>query len=62
MLIPKIKEFREQRNLSSEYVAIQLEISTKEYEKIENGYVNLKLSKLDQLVKIIGTKKSELFL
>ncbi|TRX15967.1 helix-turn-helix domain-containing protein [Flavobacterium franklandianum] len=55
-----IKEIREQKDLSAEYVAIQLEISKNEYDKIESGLVNLKLSKLDRLVKIIGVKMSDL--
>lgn len=57
----KIKEIREQSNLSKEYVAIQMELSINDYNKIEKGKVNLKLSKLDRLVKILGTKKSEIF-
>ena len=57
----KIKEYRLQNNHSPEYVAIQMEISIKNYEKIEKGMVDLKLSKLDRLVKIIGIKKSQVF-
>ncbi len=57
----KIREIREQRKLSKEYVSIQLEISVNDYNKIEKGKVDLKLSKLDKLVKILGTKKSEIF-
>lgn len=57
----KIKEIREQSNLSKEYVAIQMEITISDYNKIEKGKVDLKLSKLDRLVKILGTKKSEIF-
>jgi transcriptional regulator with XRE-family HTH domain len=57
----KIKEYRLQNNHSPEYVAIQMEISIKNYEKIENGMIDLKLSKLDRLVKIIGIKKSQVF-
>lgn len=57
----KIKEIREQVNLSREYVAIQMEITVTDYNKIEKGKVDLKLSKLDRLVKILGIKKSELF-
>ncbi|MBE8724526.1 helix-turn-helix domain-containing protein [Flavobacterium hungaricum] len=57
----RIKEFRLQKNLTSEYVAIQMEISVKKYENIEIGIVDLKLSKLDRLVKILGIKKSEIF-
>ncbi|BDU27216.1 MULTISPECIES: helix-turn-helix transcriptional regulator [unclassified Flavobacterium] len=57
----KIREYRLQNNHTPEYVAIQMEISVKKYEKIEQGMVDLKLSKLDQLVKILGIKKSQIF-
>lgn len=57
----KIKEYRLQNNHTPEYVAIQMEISIKKYENIEKGIVDLKLSKLDKLVKILGIKKSEIF-
>ena len=57
----KIREIREKSKLSKEYVAIQMEISINDYNKIEIGKVDLKLSKLDKLVKILGTKKSEIF-
>lgn len=55
-----IKECREQKNHSTDYVAIQMEMSVKMYLKIEMGSVDLKLSKLDRLVKILGVKKSEI--
>lgn len=61
MLIAKIKDIREQNNLSKEYVAIQMEISVKDYNKIEMGLKDLKLSKLDKLLKILGVRQSELF-
>ena len=57
----KIKEYRIQNNHTPEYVAIQMEMSIKKYENIEKGIVDLKLSKLDRLVKILGIKKSEIF-
>lgn len=57
----KIREYRLQSNHTPEYVAIQMEMSVKKYEKIEQGMVDLKLSKLDQLVKILGIKKSQIF-
>lgn len=57
----KIKEYRLQNNHTPEYIAIQMEISVKNYENIEKGIVDLKLSKLDRLAKILGTKKSEIF-
>nr|WP_315175831.1 helix-turn-helix transcriptional regulator [uncultured Flavobacterium sp.] len=61
LISSKIKEIREHRKLTKEYVAIQMEISVNDYNKIEKGKVDLKLSKLDKLVKILGTKKSEVF-
>jgi transcriptional regulator with XRE-family HTH domain len=60
MLCPNIKITRLKNEMSKEYVAIQMEISIREYEKIENGIVDLKLSKLSQLAKIFGVKKSYL--
>jgi len=56
-----IKQCREQKKHSTDYVAIQMEMSVKMYLKIENGNVDLKLSKLDKLAKILGIKKSEIF-
>lgn len=61
MLSEKIKFFREQNNLSVDYVSTQIDVSVKYYRKIENGEVDLKISKLDKLVKTIGVKKSQLF-
>lgn len=57
----KIKKYRIQKNHTPEYIAIQMEISLKKYESIEKGMVDLKISKLDKLVKILGIKKSEIF-
>ncbi|MFV5690275.1 helix-turn-helix transcriptional regulator [Flavobacterium sp. ZT3R25] len=56
-----IKECREQKKHSTDYVAIQMEMTVKTYLEIEKGSVDLKLSKLDKLVKILGVKKSEIF-
>jgi transcriptional regulator with XRE-family HTH domain len=56
-----IKVYREMNNHSPDYVAIQMEMSVKMYLKIETGTVDLKISKLDKLVKILGVKKSEIF-
>ncbi|MFL9831782.1 helix-turn-helix transcriptional regulator [Flavobacterium sp. ARAG 55.4] len=57
----KIKEYRLMNNHTQEYIAIQMEISVKKYNNIERGIDDLKLSKLDKLVKILGIKKSEIF-
>jgi len=61
MISLNIKIIREKKEMSKEYLAIQMDLSMQEYEKLENGTLNLKLSKLDQLAKILGVKKSELF-
>ena len=61
MTAKKIKFFREQNNLSVDYVSTQIDVSVKYYRKIENGEVDLKISKLDKLAKTIGVKKSQLF-
>ena len=60
ILSRKIKEYRINNNLSQEHMAIQMEISLQEYRKIENGVIDLKISKLDRLAKTLGTKKSTL--
>lgn len=52
--------YREQKNYSIDYVAIELDISKKKYLKIENGLKEIKLSELQKLSKILGVKKSEL--
>ena len=57
----QIKKHRIQSNYSPEFIAIQMEISVKNYINIEKGIVDLKLSKLDKLVKILGIKESEIF-
>jgi transcriptional regulator with XRE-family HTH domain len=61
IMVLKIKDFREQNNLSIDQVAVQLGISNKDYVKIEKGIKDIKLSKLEKLAKILGVKKSDLF-
>lgn len=61
-MVLNIKTFREQNNYSIEYVAVQLELSNREYIKIEKGIKDIKLSKLDKLAKILGVTKSQLLL
>ncbi|MCW2118484.1 helix-turn-helix domain-containing protein [Flavobacterium sp. 7A] len=56
----KIKESREKKRHTVEYVAIQMEMSVQLYLKVETGAVDLKISKLDKLAKVLGMKKSEL--
>ena len=55
----KIKYLREKSNLSVEFVSIQMELSVKEYNNIENGKIDIRISKLDKLAKIFKVKKSD---
>ena len=48
----KIKEIRERNKLTREYVAIQMEMSLSQYCKIETENIDLKLSKLDKIVRL----------
>jgi len=61
-MLLNIKNVREQKKLSIEHVAVQLEISNKEYAKIEKGIKDIKLSKLHKLSEILGVKKHHFFL
>jgi transcriptional regulator with XRE-family HTH domain len=57
-----IKQIREKKNLSKEYIAIEMEISLNEYNKIEAGQVDLKLSKFSKLVKALRMENNDFFL
>lgn len=59
-MLANIKIIRERNAMSKEFVAIHMDISIQCYEKIESGIVDLKLSKLDKLAKILGVRKSDL--
>ena len=57
----KIKKIREQSNITREYIAIQMEISIKNYIEIEKGNIDLRLSKLTQLSDLLGVLRSDFF-
>lgn len=57
----KIKKIREQSNITREYIAIQMEISIKNYIEIEKGNIDLRLSKLKQLSDLLGVLRSDFF-
>ncbi len=48
-----IKQIRELKNLKREYVALKLNMSTSGYGKIERGEVDLTLSRLTNIAKIL---------
>lgn len=56
-----IKQIREKKKLSKEYIAIEMEISLNEYNKIEAGQVDLKLSKFSKLVKALRIESNDFF-
>lgn len=65
----KIRNIRELQNLSQEYVATQLEISTRAYSKIETEETQLTINRLNQLSlifkltpqEILGFDSSQIF-
>ena len=57
----KIKEIREQHNITKEYIAVQLELSIKKYNEIEKGNVDLKISKLKQIGVVLNVLICDFF-
>ena len=49
MIFKNIKKIRELKNLTREYVADEIEMSTSGYGKIERGEVDLTFSKLNKI-------------
>ena len=60
-LSKKLKTIRKLRNFTQETVAEKLGISTFSYAKIERGETDVKYSRLQQIVKIMGIELEELF-
>lgn len=56
----KIKNFRELKNLTQEYVAEKLGISQAAYSKIESGATKLSYSKIIDIAKIFDVQVEEL--
>jgi transcriptional regulator with XRE-family HTH domain len=66
MVIPKeitnrIKDAREKKNYSQQYLAEQLGISQKAYSKIENGETKLTVDNLLKISKVLEVNLNELF-
>lgn len=57
----RIKELREQRNLSQEYIAEQLDMNPANYWRIENGVSYPKPENLEKICEILNVKAQELF-
>lgn len=57
----RIKELREQHNLSQEYIAEQLDMNPANYWRIENGVSYPKPENLEKICEILNVKAQELF-
>ncbi|MDX1902717.1 MAG: helix-turn-helix domain-containing protein [Thermonemataceae bacterium] len=56
----KIREIRESKKLSQEYMAHQLGISTISYHKLETGKTQLTLERLQSIAQILDTNLTEI--
>ena len=50
----KIKQIRELKNYTQEYVATQLGLTTRAYSKIESGETQLTINRLNEISSILG--------
>jgi transcriptional regulator with XRE-family HTH domain len=55
----KIKQIRELKNLTQDYVAHQLGLSTRAYSKIETGETQLTINRLNDISTILGVTAME---
>jgi transcriptional regulator with XRE-family HTH domain len=55
----KIKQIRELKNFTQEYVASQLDLSTRAYSKIESGETQLTINRLNEISSILGIEPVE---
>lgn len=55
----KIKQIRELKNLTQEYVAQQLGLSTRAYSKIETGETQLTINRLNEISAILEVQPME---
>lgn len=56
----KIKQLRELKNLTQEYVAGKLNLSTRAYSKIETGETQLTINRLNEISTILGIEPMEI--
>jgi transcriptional regulator with XRE-family HTH domain len=55
----KLKQLRELKNFTQEYVAQQLGLTTRAYSKIESGETQLTINRLNEISKILGVDPIE---
>ena len=56
----KLKQLRELKNFTQEYVAQQLGLSTRAYSKIETGETQLTINRLNEISKALGIDPMEI--
>ncbi len=56
----KIKQIRELKNITQEYLANELQISTRAYSKIENGETQLTINRLNEISTVLGVDPIEI--
>ena len=55
----KIKQLRELKNFTQEYVAQKLGLSTRAYSKIETGETQLTINRLNEISQVLGMEPME---
>lgn len=55
-----IKKFRELKDITRENIASRLDMSVSGFSKIERGEIDLTLSKLDKIAKVLGVSPSQI--
>ena len=56
----KLKQIRELKNFTQEYVAGKLNLSTRAYSKIETGETQLTINRLNEISKVLGIEPLEI--
>lgn len=55
----KIKQIRELKNLTQDYIAQELDLTTRAYSKIESGETQLTINRLNEISRILGVDPME---
>jgi transcriptional regulator with XRE-family HTH domain len=56
----KLKQLRELKNYTQEYMATQLGLSTRAYSKIEAGETQLTINRLNEISRVLGIEPMEI--
>lgn len=57
----KIKKLRELRNITQEYMAEKLDTSQQNYSRWEKGEIEITVSRLEQIAKILDMRPEDIF-